>query len=255
MTYNGLFHGKGRMTHTNGDIYQGEWKEGKACGKGVFIDQAGSMYEGEWKNDAYHGKGTEQWNYNQIVYTGDFVDGQKTGKGKFEFDGNVYQGDFVDGKFHGKGKYYFAESGKIYEGNFVENNMHGKGKLSWSDNSYYEGEFKNGKMDGYGVRVYENGDRCTGQFQDDMRHGPAVVYNAKIKGERKTEFVYDKEKNTMTAPAAAPPVDGPIEFEDPEGTMPGTASPWRNMRSKLPPQTTNKRKTFVGRSNLPDGQF
>lgn len=79
MTKNGLFHGKGRMTHTNGDIYQGEWQEGKACGKGVFIDQQGSMYEGEWKNDAYHGKGTEQWNYNQIVYTGDFVEGQKTG--------------------------------------------------------------------------------------------------------------------------------------------------------------------------------
>ena len=85
------------MTHTNGDIYQGEWNAGKACGNGVFIDQQGSMYDGEWANDAYHGKGTEQWNYNQIVYTGDFVDGQKTGKGRFSFDGNMYQGDFVDG--------------------------------------------------------------------------------------------------------------------------------------------------------------
>jgi hypothetical protein len=52
------------MTHSNGDIYQGEWKDGKASGHGVFIDQQGSMYEGEWKNDQYHGQGTEQWNYN-----------------------------------------------------------------------------------------------------------------------------------------------------------------------------------------------
>jgi hypothetical protein len=39
LTKNGLFNGKGRMTHSNGDIYQGDWKDGKAYGKGVFIDQ------------------------------------------------------------------------------------------------------------------------------------------------------------------------------------------------------------------------
>jgi hypothetical protein len=251
MTKGGLFHGKGRMTHSNGDIYQGEWQDGKACGNGVFIDQQGSMYEGQWKNDAYHGKGTEQWNYNQIIYTGDFVDGQKTGKGKFEFDGNMYTGDFVDGKFHGKGKYYFAESGKIYEGDFHENNMHGRGKLSWADNSYYEGDFKNGKMHGQGVRVYENGDMVTGHFQDDMRHGPAIVYNAKVKGERKTEFVYDKEKNMM---GAAPQLDiGPpaeIDYQDPL-----TQSPWRNMRQKVALGTSARKKTYVGRSNLPQEVF
>ena len=59
-------------------------------------------------------------------------------------------------------------------------------------------------MDGYGTRVYENGDKCTGQFQDDMRHGQAIVYNAKINGERNTEYVYDKEKSMM---GAAPTVE------------------------------------------------
>jgi hypothetical protein len=49
MTLKGLFHGKGRIQHANGDIYHGEWKEGKANGKGVLIDQNGSMYEGEWQ--------------------------------------------------------------------------------------------------------------------------------------------------------------------------------------------------------------
>lgn len=86
----GLFNGKGRMTHANGDIYQGEWKDGKACGKGTFVDQTGSMYKGEWLNDLYHGKGVETWNYNTIKYEGDFVQGQKTGKGRFEFDNNYY---------------------------------------------------------------------------------------------------------------------------------------------------------------------
>ena len=46
MTLNGKYHGKGRMTHSNGDIYQGEWANGQANGKGVFLDKAGSMYDG-----------------------------------------------------------------------------------------------------------------------------------------------------------------------------------------------------------------
>mgnify|MGYP000918978419 FL=1 len=39
------------MTHANGDIYQGNWQDGKANGHGVFVDIEGSMYEGQWKDD------------------------------------------------------------------------------------------------------------------------------------------------------------------------------------------------------------
>jgi hypothetical protein len=39
------------MTHANGDIYQGEWVDGKANGMGVFVDTNGSMYEGMWQDD------------------------------------------------------------------------------------------------------------------------------------------------------------------------------------------------------------
>jgi hypothetical protein len=85
------------MTHANGDIYQGEWKEGKANGFGVYVDQNGSMYQGVWLNDQYNGKGIETWNYGNIRYDGDFVEAKKSGKGRFEFDGNFYEGDFEDG--------------------------------------------------------------------------------------------------------------------------------------------------------------
>lgn len=104
------------------------------------------MYEGEWLNDQQHGYGSESWNYNKIKYTGQFVDGKKSGNGRFEFEGGYYEGDFVDGQFHGYGKYYFADSGKLYEGEFKNNNMDGKGVIIWPDESRYEGDFAAGKM-------------------------------------------------------------------------------------------------------------
>ena len=60
---------------------------------------------------------------------------------------------------------------------------------------------------------FDNGAVYKGYLLNDMRHGPAIIYNAKVKGERKTEFVYDKEKNMM---AAAPQIDigPPAEIED-----------------------------------------
>lgn len=78
-TENGLFNGKGRMTHANGDIYQGQWVDGKAHGLGTFIDTKGSLYDGQWVDDLQEGKGSEIWDYNKIKYTGDFVEGKKTG--------------------------------------------------------------------------------------------------------------------------------------------------------------------------------
>uniref|UniRef100_A0A7S3FUJ5 Uncharacterized protein n=1 Tax=Strombidium rassoulzadegani TaxID=1082188 RepID=A0A7S3FUJ5_9SPIT len=225
-----MFDGKGRMTHPNGDIYQGQWREGKACGKGIFLDQQGSMYEGEWLNDLYHGKGVENWNYNKIVYTGDFVEGQKTGKGKFEFDGNVYEGDFVEGKFSGKGKYIFAKTGQVYVGDFEDNNMHGKGKMIWTNGTSYEGDFKQGKMEGVGQRSYENGDKYDGEWLEDMRHGQGVYFNAAEKKELSGKFEYDQFV--------------PEEPEEP------VTSPWGNMRKVVVNTENQKFRTDVRRSTF-----
>jgi hypothetical protein len=38
MFIQGKCNGKGRMTHANGDIYQGEWKNDMANGFGTFVD-------------------------------------------------------------------------------------------------------------------------------------------------------------------------------------------------------------------------
>lgn len=44
-------HGKGKITHPNGDTFDGEWAEDMANGMGVFIGTNGSTYTGNWLND------------------------------------------------------------------------------------------------------------------------------------------------------------------------------------------------------------
>lgn len=188
------------MTHANGDIYQGEWVDGKANGMGVFVDTNGSMYEGMWQDDQQHGYGTESWNYNKIKFTGEFVEGKKTGKGRFEFEGGYYEGDFVDGQFHGFGKYYFADTGRLYEGQFKNNNMEGKGKMTWPDQSVYEGEFKAGKMEGRGTKVWASGNRFVGQWKNDVQHGTGVFYNFKDQTKRQGEWRLGKRYSWINSP-------------------------------------------------------
>ena len=92
---------------------------GKAHGDGVFVQVSnGSMYDGQWFEDEMHGTGTEIWEEGRMRYSGDFVQGKKTGQGVFEFDGHTYEGEFEDGQFHGQGKYTNPEKKRVLEGWF-----------------------------------------------------------------------------------------------------------------------------------------
>ena len=58
------------MTHANGDMYEGIWRDDKANGKGVFVDANNAMYTGEWVDDTQHGYGEEQWDNGAARYKG-----------------------------------------------------------------------------------------------------------------------------------------------------------------------------------------
>jgi hypothetical protein len=44
--------------YTNGDVYCGEWKDGKRHGQGFCEYANGNKYIGGWKDDRMHGEGT-----------------------------------------------------------------------------------------------------------------------------------------------------------------------------------------------------
>ena len=72
----------------NGDIYQGELKNGKRHGEGAYQWHDNTTYIGEWKENIQDDDGICIWN-----------------------NGNIYMGKWKNGKMNGDGKFYY---GKIF---------------------------------------------------------------------------------------------------------------------------------------------
>ena len=47
----------GKYTYTNGDSYEGEWRNDKKQGRGQYNYTNGDVYIGGWENDFKSGKG------------------------------------------------------------------------------------------------------------------------------------------------------------------------------------------------------
>ena len=72
---NGNFHGQGTLTHSNGSIYKGDFKDHYKTGYGVYFIKSGEWYgdkyEGQFKDGNFHGKGTYT-HKNGTVYKGEY---------------------------------------------------------------------------------------------------------------------------------------------------------------------------------------
>ena len=79
----------------------------------------GDVYEGEIKDGKPHGKGTMQFNNEWgTIYVGDWVNGVRTGQGtSIKKNGNRYVGEFLNDELHGKG--FLIDEGTVFEGEFV----------------------------------------------------------------------------------------------------------------------------------------
>lgn len=76
------------------------------------------------------------------------------GKGRI-----TYEGDWVGGQRHGKGNILpICANGHVYEGDFVGGEWHGQGKLTKPDGHCYEGFFEHNKAQGKGKVTLVNGD-------------------------------------------------------------------------------------------------
>lgn len=76
---NGLRDGKGTFKWNNGEVYEGNWKQGEKSGNGTWKSQTDS-YSGEWASNRQEGFGVHQ--HLNSVYEGYFKNFLKHGKGK-----------------------------------------------------------------------------------------------------------------------------------------------------------------------------
>lgn len=94
--------GRGKLTFTNGDEYEGLFENGAYEGQGKYTTQNGAYtYEGAFENGKYEGQGTFTKNNGDYEIEGIFADNFCVEGVKTFRNGTVF-----NGTFRGQNKYY-----------------------------------------------------------------------------------------------------------------------------------------------------
>jgi hypothetical protein len=64
------------MIYNNGDIYEGQWNDGKRNGYGVLTKRNGDHFEGHWVNDLREGQGSYYYSSKSKLFVGEWVNDQ-----------------------------------------------------------------------------------------------------------------------------------------------------------------------------------
>ena len=86
---NNLPHGVGNLFYFNGEVFFGNFTNGKKEGLGEYHYKDGTIYIGSWKNDKKNGKGIYICEENNWIFFGIFND-DIPGIGKFEKYSEIY---------------------------------------------------------------------------------------------------------------------------------------------------------------------
>ncbi|WP_440928723.1 trypsin-like peptidase domain-containing protein [Candidatus Pelagibacter sp.] len=166
--------GFGTYTDTNGNVYEGMWKNGDLNGLGTYTWADGDKYIGNHIDGKGNGQGTYIW-ANGDKYVGNFINDIRNGQGTFvwasgELAGSVYVGEFQDGEINGQGTYTWNDGGK-YTGMWKDANQHGQGTYTWANGETYTGVWKDGDRHGQGTYTWADGEKYTGMWKDNNQHG------------------------------------------------------------------------------------
>ena len=113
--------------------------------------------------------------YNGSKYVGNYIDGNRTGKGVLTSkNGDVYTGGFLNGQKHGEGEMIFS-NGSTYFGSYAYGDKSGKGRMSWFYGDTYTGDWVENKQTGKGVIEWNSGGKYSGEFEEDNLTGVGTL--------------------------------------------------------------------------------
>ncbi|XP_002988599.2 alsin homolog [Selaginella moellendorffii] len=162
--------GEGVQRYSNGDVYEGEFYQGRFSGSGVYYFYLSGKYEGDWVDGKYDGYGVETWARGSR-YRGQYRQGLRDGYGVYRFyTGDVYSGEWCGGQSHGYGV-QTCEDGSRYVGEFKRGMKHGFGYYRFRNGDTYAGEYFADKMHGYGVYHFANGHLYEGAWHEGRKQG------------------------------------------------------------------------------------
>lgn len=187
----GMKHGRGKLRMANGDVYEGEFKEDQMHGRGMIKYQNGDTFDGKFQNGVKNGRGVFKSKLGAI-YDGEYSDDLRNGRGMYtSTDGGVYEGGWKNDVINGRGVYNYASS-DVYDGEFKNGKKHGKGLFKSADGDVYRGHFVDGLYEGNGHYKYGNSDVYEGEFKANKRHGAGVmkyssgdVYDGEFQNDKK----------------------------------------------------------------------
>ena len=157
-------------------------------GKGVHFGLHASLseigrLEGYWVNDQSQGNGSIYDKNNDLVYDGEFHQGQINGVGTSYYNnGNKeYDGQWKDSMSNGFGISFYEDGSIEYQGYWKNDMKHGKG-ISFYENGYkeYNGCWANDYKNGLGVSYFErmkDVKQYEGDFYNNMKDGRGKLYN------------------------------------------------------------------------------
>src|SRR3990167_8095605 len=83
--------------YSNGDVYQGEWRNNRPHGQGHYQRMNGDDYTGLFHNGRFQGEGVCKYG-NGDTYKGNWENGQPSGQGEMRYqNGNRYVGEWKAG--------------------------------------------------------------------------------------------------------------------------------------------------------------
>ncbi|RLO08190.1 hypothetical protein DYB28_002156 [Aphanomyces astaci] len=183
--WDGRMHGRGRLEWPDGVVYEGDFEYNEISGSGKYVWPDESWYEGAVKGGKRHGHGYFQSSNKITTYEGEWVDGKQDGLGRMVYDehnGIEYDGEWKAGVRDGHGTMKYG-TGNVYEGRWANGVKCGQGTMHWFDKmEKYDGGWLDDKQHGHGVHVWKamekRGNRYEGEFADGVRDGYGIFYYA-----------------------------------------------------------------------------